>query len=116
MTINLICTQKTTIHRIKGFYVYKQKIKNSSMLGNICKASVKKQYTNPNDKKKKTATGIIVRTRQFVGRADGSYRKFNNNAAIVIKKNLQPVSNKIVGPSLLELNRKKYINSFKIIY
>lgn len=116
MVLNLICTQKTTIHRIKSFYFYRQKIKNTSTLGNICKASVKKQYTNPNNKKKKTSTGVIVRTRQFTSRADGSYRKFNNNAAIVVKKNLQPISNKIIGPSLLELNRKKYINSFKLIY
>jgi len=116
MIFNSICTQKIFIHRIKSFYFYRQKIKTNSLIGNITKASIKKQHTNPNSKKKKLTTGVIVRTKKFTNRADGSYRKFNNNASIIIKKNLQPLSNKIIGPSLLELNRKKYINSFKIIY
>lgn len=116
MILNSICTQKLQIYRIKSFHFYKQKIKNTSPIGCITKASIKKQYTHPNNKKKKLTTGVIVRSKQITQRADGSYRKFNNNASIIIKKNLQLVSNKIIGPTLMEINRKKYINSFKIVY
>lgn len=116
MILNSICTQKITIYRIKSFHFYKQKNKNTSRIGCITKASIKKQYTHPDNKKKKLTTAVIVRTKQFTRRGDGSYRKFNNNASIIIKKNMQLVSNKIIGPTLLELGRKKYINSFKIVY
>ena len=116
MVINLICTQKIKIYKIKSFHIYKQKKNNNSLVGSITKASVKKQHTNPNNKKLKLTTGIIVRTKKFINRCDGSYRKFNNNAAIIIKRNLQPISNKIIGPTVLELNRKKFTNAFKIVY
>lgn len=116
MILNTICTQKTSIYKTKSFYFYRQKNKNTSPIGCVTKASIKKQYTHPDSKKKKLTTCIIVRSRQFTKRGDGSYRKFNNNASIIIKKNMQLISNKIIGPTLLELSRKKYINSFKIVY
>ncbi len=116
MILNSICAQKSNIYKIKSFHFYKQKNKNSSTVGCITKASIKKQYTHPDSKKKKLTTGVIVRSKQFTRRKDGSYRKFNNNAAIIIKKNLQVLTNKIIGPTIIELGRKKYINSFKIIF
>lgn len=116
MLLNSICTQKTSIYKIKSFHFYKQKIKHTSSIGCVSKASIKKQFTHPDSKKKKLTTAVIVRTKQFTKRQDGSYRKFNNNSSIIIKKNMQLISNKIVGPTLLELGRKKYINSFKIVY
>jgi len=116
MILNSICTQKTTIYKIKSFYFYKQKNKNTSLVGCVTKASIKKQYTHPNNKKKKLTTSLIVRSKQLTSRADGSYRKFNNNAAVILKKNLQLISNKIIGPTVIELGRKKFINSFKIVY
>ena len=66
-------------------------------------------------KKKKKILNLIVRTKQFTKRIDGSYRKFNENAILLLNKKFKPFSIKIIGPTIFELYRKKYFYLFKKI-
>ena len=67
-------------------------------------------------KKKKKLLNLIIRTKQFTCRIDGSYRKFNENSGLILNKKFKPFSTKIIGPTLYELYRKKYFYLFKKIF
>ncbi len=52
---------------------------------------------------------VIVRTRQIITRADGSYLRFDNNACVIIDKELNPKGTRIFGPVARELRVKKFM-------
>ena len=58
------------------------------------------------DKMDKT---VVVRTRREIGRADGSYIKFDTNSAVLINEQGEPVGTRIFGPVARELRAKKFM-------
>ena len=72
-------------------------------LGDIIVVSVKE--ANPNSKVKKgdVMKAVIVRTAKEVGRADGSYIKFDSNSAVLIDNQREPIGTRIFGPVAREL-------------
>lgn len=60
-------------------------------------------------KKGEVVRAVVVRTVKGVRRVDGSYVKFDENAAVVIKEDLSPVGTRIFGPVARELREKKYM-------
>ena len=60
-------------------------------------------------KKGEVVRAVIVRTKQGARRVDGSYVKFDQNAAVVIKEDLQPVGTRIFGPVARELRDKGFM-------
>ena len=52
---------------------------------------------------------VVVRTKHGARRADGSYVKFDQNAAVIIKDDLQPVGTRIFGPVARELRDKGFM-------
>ncbi len=78
-------------------------------IGDTIIASVKTATPGGVVKKKDVVTAVIVRSVKGVGRADGSYIKFDENAAVIIDKQKQPRGTRIFGPVARELREKDYM-------
>ncbi|MDD3126318.1 MAG: 50S ribosomal protein L14 [Candidatus Izemoplasmatales bacterium] len=72
-------------------------------IGDIIIATVKLATPNGLVKKSEIVKAVIVRTKSGVHRADGSYIKFDDNAAVIIKDDLSPKGTRIFGPVAREL-------------
>ena len=78
-------------------------------IGDTVVATVKKAIPNSNIKKGKVVKAVIVRSVEGVRRADGSYIKFTDNAAVLIKEDKSPVGTRVLGPVARELRDKDYM-------
>jgi large subunit ribosomal protein L14 len=77
-------------------------------LGDIIVVSVKEALPNSKVKKGDKAKAVIVRTVKEVGRADGSYIKFDDNSAVLINKDREPIGTRIFGPVARELRARRF--------
>ncbi|MBL3593160.1 MAG: 50S ribosomal protein L14 [Synergistaceae bacterium] len=78
-------------------------------VGDVIVASVKEAIPNSNIEKGKVVKAVIVRTKKEVRRRDGSYVRFDDNAAVIIDNNGDPRGTRIFGPVARELREKKYM-------
>jgi large subunit ribosomal protein L14 len=78
-------------------------------LGDIIIVSVKDALPNSKIKKGDVARAVIVRTRKEVKRLDGSYIKFDDNSAVLINPQGDPVGTRIFGPVARELRAKRFM-------
>jgi large subunit ribosomal protein L14 len=78
-------------------------------LGDIIVVSVKEAIPNAKVKKGEVMKAVVVRTAKEVGRADGSYIRFDNNSAVLIDNAREPVGTRIFGPVARELRAKKFM-------
>ena len=60
-------------------------------------------------KKGEVAQAVVVRTRTRSSRADGSYIRFDENSAVLINKEREPIGTRIFGPVARELRAKKFM-------
>ena len=78
-------------------------------IGDVIVASVKKATPGGVVKKSEVVKAVIVRSKKGVGRPDGSYIKFDENAAVIIKDDKNPRGTRIFGPVARELRDKEYM-------
>ncbi|MEY2848323.1 MAG: hypothetical protein RI885_988 [Actinomycetota bacterium] len=78
-------------------------------LGDIIVATVKDAIPGGNVKKGDVVKAVIVRTKKEVRRQDGSYIKFDENAAVILKADGDPRGTRIFGPVGRELRDKKFM-------
>ena len=78
-------------------------------VGDIVVVSVKEALPNSKVKKGDVMQAVIVRTRKEVRRVDGSYIKFDSNAAVLLNKQGEPVGTRIFGPVARELRGKNFM-------
>ena len=78
-------------------------------IGDVIVASVRKAQPGGTVKKGEVVKAVIVRTSRGVRRADGSYVRFDDNAAVLIKEDKNPRGTRIFGPVALELRDKDYM-------
>jgi len=78
-------------------------------VGDIIIVSVKEAMPNAKVKKGDVMEAVIVRTRKEVRRADGSYIKFDSNAAVLLSKQGEPVGTRIFGPVARELRARNFM-------
>ncbi|ADO83571.1 50S ribosomal protein L14 [Ilyobacter polytropus] len=78
-------------------------------IGDIVVASVKEASPGGNVKKGDVVKAVIVRTRKELRREDGSYIKFDDNAAVVLNNNLEARATRIFGPVARELRAKNFM-------
>jgi large subunit ribosomal protein L14 len=78
-------------------------------LGDIIVVSVKEAIPNAKVKKGDVMKAVVVRTTKEVGRADGSYIKFDSNSAVLIDNQREPIGTRIFGPVARELRAKKFM-------
>ena len=78
-------------------------------IGDVVVASVRKAQPGGTVKKGEVVKAVIVRTSRGVRRADGSYVRFDDNAAVLIKEDKNPRGTRIFGPVARELRDKDYM-------
>lgn len=78
-------------------------------IGDVIVCAVKSAIPNGNMKKGSVVKAVVVRTRKEIGRKDGSYIRFGENAAVIIDDKGEPVGTRIFGPVARELREKKYM-------
>lgn len=78
-------------------------------LGDKIKVTVKEAAPDGTVKKGKVYNAVIVRTRKEVRRKDGSYIRFDENAAVLIKDDGSPIGTRVFGPVARELREKNFM-------
>ena len=78
-------------------------------IGDVIVASVRKAAPGGTVKKGEVVKAVIVRSARGVRRADGSYVRFDDNAAVLIKEDKNPRGTRIFGPVARELRDKDYM-------
>ena len=78
-------------------------------LGDVIVVTVKDAIPNARVKKGEVRRAVVVRTRKEIGRPDGSYIRFDDNAAVLIDAQREPVGTRIFGPVARELRGKKFM-------
>ncbi|AKU93541.1 LSU ribosomal protein L14p (L23e) [Labilithrix luteola] len=80
-------------------------------LGDVIVVAIKETSSGPGSKVKKgdTAKAVVVRVKDDTPRADGSYIRFDENSAVLINAQLEPVGTRIFGPVARELRAKKFM-------
>ena len=78
-------------------------------VGDVIVVSVKEAIPRSKVKKGEVMRAVVVRTRKELRRIDGSYIKFDENAAVLISHDLEPIGNRIFGPVARELRARKFM-------
>ena len=78
-------------------------------IGDIIVCAVKQATPGGLVKKGEVVKAVVVRTKHGARRADGSYVKFDQNAAVIIKEDKNPVGTRIFGPVARELRDKNFM-------
>ena len=78
-------------------------------IGDVIVASVRKAAPGGTVKKGEVVKAVIVRTKRGVRREDGSYVRFDENAAVIIKEDKNPKGTRIFGPVARELREKDFM-------
>ena len=94
------------IHCIRVLGGSKRKYGN---IGDVIVASVRKATPGGTVKKGEVVKAVIVRSKRGVRREDGSYVRFDENAAVIIKEDRNPKGTRIFGPVARELREKDYM-------
>ena len=94
------------IHCIRVLGGSKRKYGN---IGDIIVASVRKAAPGGTVKKGDVVKAVIVRTKRGVRREDGTYVRFDENAAVIIKEDKNPKGTRIFGPVARELREKDFM-------
>ena len=84
-------------------------VRRFGTIGDIVVASVKEANPGGNVKKGDVIRAVVVRTRKEIRRQDGSYIKFDDNAAVVINDKKEPRGTRIFGPVARELRAKDFM-------
>ena len=78
-------------------------------IGDVITANVKEASPGGAVKKGDVVRAVVVRTKQPVKRPDGSYLRFDNNAIVIIDKDLNPRGTRIFGPVARELRERNFM-------
>jgi large subunit ribosomal protein L14 len=78
-------------------------------VGDVIIVSVKEALPNSKVKKGDVMRAVVVRTAKEVGRPDGSYIRFDDNSAVLISAQGEPIGTRIFGPVARELRAKKFM-------
>ena len=94
------------IHCIRVLGGSKRKYGN---IGDVIVASVRKAAPGGTVKKGEVVKAVIVRTKRGIRREDGTYVRFDENAAVIIKEDKNPKGTRIFGPVARELREKDFM-------
>lgn len=78
-------------------------------IGDIISCTVKNAIPGGTVKKGEVVLAVVVRTKKELGRRDGSYIRFDENAAVIINKENEPVGTRIFGPVARELRERNFM-------
>lgn len=78
-------------------------------VGDIVVVSIKSAMPTSKVKKGEVAKAVIVRTSKSIRRPDGTYIRFDDNAAVLVNQNKEPIGTRIFGPVARELRAKQFV-------
>ncbi len=85
------------------------KASSSARVGDVITAHVNEAASGGTVKKGEVVRAVVVRTKHPIRRQDGSYLRFDNNAIVIIDKDLNPRGTRIFGPVARELREKNFM-------
>jgi len=109
MQTRLFVADNSGAKRIQCIKVLGGSRKRYARIGEVIVASVKEANVGGAAKKGEVIKAVIVRTKKEVGRPDGSYIRFDDNAAVIINNQNEPIGTRIFGPVARELRDKKFM-------
>ncbi len=83
--------------------------KKYASVGDMIVVSVKSAHSSSNLKKGTVSKAVVVRTKKEVRRKDGSYIRFEDNAAVLLNQNDEPRGTRMFGPVARELREKQFM-------
>jgi large subunit ribosomal protein L14 len=78
-------------------------------VGDVIVCAVKEAAPTSKVKKGDVVRAVVVRTAKELGRADGTYIRFDGNGAVLVNKDNEPIGTRIFGPVARELRAKKFM-------
>jgi large subunit ribosomal protein L14 len=109
MQTNLAVADNSGAKSIRCIKVLGGSKRRYASIGDIISASVRVAMPGGAVKKGEVVKCVIVRTKKEVRRKDGSYIRFDQNAAVIINEQKEPVGTRIFGPVARELREKKFM-------
>jgi large subunit ribosomal protein L14 len=109
MQTRLVVADNSGAKKIQCIKVLGGSKKRYARIGEIIVASVKEANVGGAAKKGEIVKAVIVRTKKEIRRVDGSYIRFDDNAAVVINNQNEPIGTRIFGPVAKELKEKKFM-------
>ncbi|MGA7836442.1 MAG: 50S ribosomal protein L14 [Ignavibacteriaceae bacterium] len=106
---NLVVADNSGAKKVRCIRVLGGSGRQYASLGDLVVVSVKAAIPNGTVKKGEVSRAVIVRTRKEVRRKDGSYIRFDENAAVLISNLNEPKGTRIFGPVARELRDKQFM-------
>jgi len=106
---NLVVADNSGAKKIRCIKVLGGSGRRYASLGDLIVVSVKAAIPNSAIKKGEVSRAVIVRTNKEVKRKDGSYIRFDENAAVLLNPQNEPRGTRIFGPVARELREKQYM-------
>jgi large subunit ribosomal protein L14 len=109
MQSNLNVADNSGARRVQCIKVLGGSKRRYAGVGDIIKISIKEAIPNSRVKKGDVYHAVVVRTKHGVRRGDGSLIRFDNNAAVLLNAQYQPVGTRIFGPVTRELRSERFM-------
>jgi large subunit ribosomal protein L14 len=106
---NLVVADNSGARKIRAICLLGGSKRRYARIGDIIVAAVKEAIPTGTVKRKAVVKAVIVRTRRDLKRKDGSHIRFDDNAAVIIKDDLNPVGTRVFGPVARELRGKNFM-------
>lgn len=106
---NLVVADNSGARRVRIIRVLGGHGKKYAGIGDLVVVTVKAAMPNSNVKKGEVCRAVIVRTKKEVQRRDGSFIRFDDNAAVILDQKGEPRGTRIFGPVARELREKQYM-------
>lgn len=105
----LVSADNSGAKRIQCIHVLGGTGRRYATVGDIIVASVKEAIPRAKVKKGEVVRAVVVRTAKEIRRGDGSYIRFDQNAAVLISAQMEPIGTRIFGPVARELRAKRFM-------
>jgi large subunit ribosomal protein L14 len=109
MQSNLNVADNSGARRVQCIKVLGGSKRRYAGVGDIIKISIKEAIPNSRVKKGDVYNAVVVRTKHGVRRGDGSLIRFDNNAAVLLNAQYQPIGTRIFGPVTRELRSERFM-------
>lgn len=106
---NLEVADNSGARRVQCIKVLGGSKRKYASVGDVIVVTVKEAIPRGRVKKGEVLNAVVVRTAKDIRRADGTAIRFDNNAAVLINKQGEPIGTRIFGPVTRELRAKKYM-------
>ncbi len=106
---NLVVADNSGAKKVRCIRVLGGSNRRYATVGDVIVVSVKSAIPNGSVKKGEVTRAVVVRTKKEVRRNDGSYIRFDENAAVLLNNQGEPRGTRIFGPVARELREKKFM-------